>query len=532
MKSSVNSSFSMKCTDLSKKAIFFGAMILFTFFGISINAQKIYIDPTFAGTSDGSIEKPYSSISFNWNSNTSYYFKRGTTINTSGIDISGDHIYIGAYGVGDRPMFKGKNKNAIIKITGVQNKIQGIQVVTTDTLTGAGIQMLKSGRNYIDDCKINGALHGINGTSSRLEISHCEVINSYFDGMYLNSSDTLVLLACHIHDMYSSGGNSNSVDCIHSQDNKIVFVDSVLSDHSNFEGKYAFIGNGYDSIAIKNSTFIGSPSNGSLFPGGGTTLRFRWYMENCKILGGKYGLQNNATIFYLKNCIFKGQVENAVYEGGYGYIYNCDFIDQKVAIRNWHAQIRELKNCIFYNFDYALAGMYGTITNNCFYTTSNLDKTSSWGDNYINKDPLFASYWASDFQLKNASPCINAGTEVPLNFDFTGLHRPEGSAIDIGAYESYGNITAINERDNPKPKDGLLIYPNPSSGHVTIVFESPAAKNQKIAIYNVMGKMVHETNVAEGILTLDMDLSLDAGQYIVSVTSDVNHAGTTKLIMR
>jgi hypothetical protein len=48
-------------------------------------------------------------------------------------------------------------------------------------------------------------------------------------------------------------------------------------------------------------------------------------------------------------------------------------------------------------------------------------------------DPLFAG--PLDFHLLFGSPAINAGTNVPLLTDFDGTPRPQGGAVDIGAYE-------------------------------------------------------------------------------------------------
>jgi parallel beta-helix repeat protein len=50
-------------------------------------------------------------------------------------------------------------------------------------------------------------------------------------------------------------------------------------------------------------------------------------------------------------------------------------------------------------------------------------------------NPRLADAAARDFRLARSSPCIDTGTEVDLQWDFSGLSRPQGSAFDVGAHE-------------------------------------------------------------------------------------------------
>ena len=54
----------------------------------------------------------------------------------------------------------------------------------------------------------------------------------------------------------------------------------------------------------------------------------------------------------------------------------------------------------------------------------------------IARDPLFVDAESGNWQLLPDSPCIDAGYPVDKpDVDIAGVPRPQGAAIDIGAYE-------------------------------------------------------------------------------------------------
>ncbi len=58
------------------------------------------------------------------------------------------------------------------------------------------------------------------------------------------------------------------------------------------------------------------------------------------------------------------------------------------------------------------------------------------GRNVIEKNPMFIDESKFDFKLRTKSPALDAGTgELRITRDFIGVHRPQGFAVDIGAYE-------------------------------------------------------------------------------------------------
>lgn len=59
----------------------------------------------------------------------------------------------------------------------------------------------------------------------------------------------------------------------------------------------------------------------------------------------------------------------------------------------------------------------------------------TWDATCLNADPQFAARVSNDFQLRAASPAINAGSAAGIGADFLGVARPQGTAPDIGAFE-------------------------------------------------------------------------------------------------
>jgi hypothetical protein len=96
---------------------------------------------------------------------------------------------------------------------------------------------------------------------------------------------------------------------------------------------------------------------------------------------------------------------------------------------------------------YSQQGRRHPIRNNIFYPPGeNLVTTEDNAyESFDNKqtDPLFVDADSFDFHLEASSPAIDAGTaESAPRMDFEGKARPQGSKVDIGAYE-FSAVTGL-----------------------------------------------------------------------------------------
>lgn len=87
-----------------------------------------------------------------------------------------------------------------------------------------------------------------------------------------------------------------------------------------------------------------------------------------------------------------------------------------------------------------------------------------------------------DLQLKSGCSAIDAGNNVsaPLK-DFKGTTRPQGSNVDVGAYEFSSLTTSIKNINKPR----FLLYPNPCTGQFEI--KNNEINIEQIDIYNNTG---------------------------------------------
>ncbi len=189
-------------------------------------------------------------------------------------------------------------------------------------------------------------------------------------------------------------------------------------------------------------------------------------MNNCTLSGntatyggGSYsGMLNNCTLSgntaeqngggsghgTLNNCTLSGNT--AKYGGGgsyYGMLNNCT-LSGNTATYGGGSHHGTLNNCIVWG-NFAGSGQE-TYKAEAFYSCSS-EELSGIGN--IQAYPIFVDTENGDFHLQQGSPCIDAGfchpDFIPAT-DKDGSPRWQGSRIDMGAYETDGDVHESPQR--------------------------------------------------------------------------------------
>lgn len=199
---------------------------------------------------------------------------------------------------------------------------------------------------------------------------------------------------------------------------------------------------------INNCTFV---NNSARFHGGAVSVFYQSSAEitNCVFKGNsaKRGgaIENgysNSDIS-VSNCLFDGNTaseESAFLMnwGRHALISNCTIVNNTSSggalITNYDEHLK-FTNCIFNNNSSPLLweNEEGVGTTTMMFSCI---PGGFSGEGNIDTDPLFTDPDNHDFSLQNGSPCIDAGTrdDAPAT-DITGMGRPQGGLVDMGAYE-------------------------------------------------------------------------------------------------
>jgi hypothetical protein len=177
---------------------------------------------------------------------------------------------------------------------------------------------------------------------------------------------------------------------------------------------------------------------------------------------GRNGLIQNNLIYNVEGngISFWGSTENPGYNMKVynNTIFNC--ADSGIHISPYTTSVQLVNNIIMNcgGYEYSVDEKDGNEEDYNLFYDSSTDYVVSWlgsaktlaqykvesgqGMNSLGEDPQFYDVVAKDFHLKENSPGIDAGLELPsVVTDMDGNTRPQGSAYDLGAFEyPSGNI--------------------------------------------------------------------------------------------
>ena len=189
-------------------------------------------------------------------------------------------------------------------------------------------------------------------------------------------------------------------------------------------------------VAQVANTFGGSTDNQCIY----TTQSYTTIVNNVVFGCHKYGIQiyshipNGSTHNVIaNNTVFASY--RGIVVGGENTGSGAPSVDYNTVTNN----------IVYDNKDFGLnvVGIFGShnVTSNNLVDKNGTNYSGTYkshtGD--ISKDPLFVNYKSDgtgDYQLQPASPCRDAGTSTAApKYDFLHATRPQGSAVDCGAYE-------------------------------------------------------------------------------------------------
>ncbi len=137
----------------------------------------------------------------------------------------------------------------------------------------------------------------------------------------------------------------------------------------------------------------------------------------------------------------------------------------------------------------------------------------SGNQNIVGQNPQFVDAANGNFQLMGTSPAINAGSSVSGQFaakDILGIDRPQGSGVDIGAYELQGTPISITQQ----PASSSAVC----AGATVSVSVGVSGPVQSYQWYKNGNAITGVTSATTATLTLSSVSAADQGGYSVGIT--------------
>lgn len=146
--------------------------------------------------------------------------------------------------------------------------------------------------------------------------------------------------------------------------------------------------------------------------------------------------QGSTVIHCYNNTLYGCGFAGAAYSGENGALIVTPEAISRSTLNIWNNIIRSTGNPY-------VAGESGTPSagsfHNCWYGDG---AAPAWDTGAINADPQFVNAGADNYRLSSSSPCRDAGINVSatVSRDIDGTTRPQGSGVDVGAYEYHDSV--------------------------------------------------------------------------------------------
>ncbi len=277
-----------------------------------------------------------------------------------------------------------------------------------------GVQTVLSDRITVEDCEIynSGAEHGIyfsttDHPSAIGNVIHdCPRCGVHMNGDISEGGDGMItgatIMGNVIYNCGSSGGAAINMDSV---EDSLIADNLVIDNHAG--GITSFNQDGL--AAGKNNEFY---YNTVYFPPG----------------HGRYGLQ-----------LYAGSTNATVADN----ILICGNVALDIDAASMDGLASDYNILVHEGSDTAIGG-------DAFYTLSGWQAATGNDTHSLGTPPDFVDPAGDDFRLTADSPGVDAGIEVPgITTDLAGTTRPQGAAVDMGAYKRAGSA--------PPPPTGVHV---------------------------------------------------------------------------
>jgi len=494
--------------------------------------STVYIDPTFQGTPQGSINNPYTSLP-SVQANTSYLFKAGTTYNGT-IGISADDVSLGAYGTGDKPRIYNANRASRTILVQARNcRISGLTVEvpaltlgtwesrsTSNADSGTGnicLLFTAGGSLTVDNCTIKGGHPGINGgnNGSSLRVLNCDMSNFVYDAYYGEGMDSVIFENTLIHDAYTNPYNSNlvvSIDLIHAKATKMLIVKNCDLDHTNSPGKYCIIhhhdGTFTDSLFVSDTKLRGSQvSNGTDYGSCAKPSNSYSSFTNCIFTDAGIQVMDVTPYLEVNNCLFMQSPGHSTVTAGVQYSGSQEYSKTTfIGIPN-PLYTGTLQNCLFWNCQ---------------------EGNGPWSNSSAN--PNFDTNYNATGALSGVGYTTTPGVpdtqapSVPSGLSYSNVGQNSFS-VSWGA--SYDNI-GVSGYD--VYKDGVLYTSSTTtSADITgltsgITYAMTVKAKDAAGNVSVASSVLNVTTLSVGTVIYSDDMESSQGNWVTSITGDTGSA--------